>query len=529
MKSSDFALFFSFLKSCKAHSAAARQPVYKGICLIDTSVNDEFILYGIAKIGLIFSTLHQLKPVSIPFLTTFKGRNKQIVRAICGNHVHIHFILMLVIVKNFITILRLIMPLRNISDVLPLTIKGITVGSYIYDQTYVPGSIKITPRQRIRVLFSLAIFLADEYAISKSNVRLVLIGDPAHRGFLFELCRAKNIPCIHAINVPQMMMRKYKTSDDFTAHYRQVGDAELSLLPKDGNIASAAERYFLERFGGTVINHDTKRAYNSSNARTTRIKLNAEYNLSPSKKLAVIMSHCFSDAPHSNPGMLYENYEQWLIRTIHAISKNNQIEFLVKEHPSASLYMEEGMTRRMMDNIGFGNRLLKPGINTKDIIFSTDYIITCGGTIGIEAPAHGKPVVLASRPPYSRNGFTIEHTTADEYELFLRDKLHTLDPLRDDQIMKAKKVALILLDLLQNRSPEIELGGVQYSMGEAYDKTAFYLRVIEENAVPLHKQNIYNLLRNFDSSTISPLFNHQKLSVMILNNPAHEINYHATT
>ena len=52
---------------------------------------------------------------------------------------------------------------------------------------------------------------------------------------------------------------------------------------------------------------------------------------------------------------------------------------------------------------------------------SVDYMITCGGTSGMEYAFHGIPVIIASSPPYGNFSFVNKANNLEDYHKMLRN------------------------------------------------------------------------------------------------------------
>jgi hypothetical protein len=77
-------------------------------------------------------------------------------------------------------------------------------------------------------------------------------------------------------------------------------------------------------------------------------------------------------------------------------------------------------------------------INTYSLFTVADYGVTVRGTIGMELPCFGVPVVTAGTGRYSHRGFTIDAASAAEYSRILLN-LHTVPPLDAEQIRLARR------------------------------------------------------------------------------------------
>ena len=79
-------------------------------------------------------------------------------------------------------------------------------------------------------------------------------------------------------------------------------------------------------------------------------------------------------------------------------------------------------------------------MSTLSLFELADFAITIRGTVGVEAPVFGVPVVTGGTSHYSGRGFTLDSATQDEYRALLA-RLHEQPPLTDEQVLLAKKHA----------------------------------------------------------------------------------------
>jgi hypothetical protein len=79
-------------------------------------------------------------------------------------------------------------------------------------------------------------------------------------------------------------------------------------------------------------------------------------------------------------------------------------------------------------------------INTYSLFEAIDFGITVRGTIGMELPCFGVPVVTAGSGRYSGHGFTIDTESRESYQSIL-SRLHEFNPLSKEQKCLARKYA----------------------------------------------------------------------------------------
>ena len=178
-------------------------------------------------------------------------------------------------------------------------------------------------------------------------------------------------------------------------------------------------------------------------------ELRAILGLDPTKKTAVVFTHILYDATFFYGDSLFEDYEQWLIETVRAAIANPRLNWVIKVHPvnvwrskmdGAPLVQLEAETlRKRFGELPVHVKLMPAdtGINTFSLFDVTDYGLTVRGTVGMELPCFGIPVVTAGTGRYSGRGFTNDPVTRADY-MALLTRLETLPRLDDDAIRRAR-------------------------------------------------------------------------------------------
>ena len=99
------------------------------------------------------------------------------------------------------------------------------------------------------------------------------------------------------------------------------------------------------------------------------------------------------------------------------------INWVFKAHPCDNWYGKIN-GQRLQDLIKNENReniiLANEKWNGLELINSLDGIVTCHGTIGIEAVSQGVPVLTPYKGWYGHAGFTLSANTKNEYVKFLK-------------------------------------------------------------------------------------------------------------
>lgn len=184
----------------------------------------------------------------------------------------------------------------------------------------------------------------------------------------------------------------------------------------------------------------------------------AQLELDPRKKTAVIFSHVLWDATFFYGTNLFDDYEEWLVETVKTACRNPAVNWVVKLHPDYVWKMKKaGDTRLPPEFTALGGKvgtlpahvkLLAPetDISTYSLFGVTDWCLTVRGTIGVEMPCFGIPVLTAGTGRYSGLGFTVDSASRAEYLERLASIQH-IPPLTSTEVELARRHAFALLRL----------------------------------------------------------------------------------
>ncbi len=474
-----------------------------GYLLYDAFYNESMRIYGITKTALVLANIKGLKPLGLEPLKP-NEENYQLIHSMNKNMIGNKNVFLFSSVIQIFPILKVFLSVKTKKDLINLKIDNYEIGKYLYDHILI--SFKIPTIEyfsfaiRKRLLMEICYFFYFKKVISEYNIKMIVIGDNVYRyGLLFELAKQNNIECVAPISLNTYSTTLFKEPIDFTNHYRRPEQATLNVL--ENNIVDKyVDDYFEKRFSANLDRHDVKNAFSKDKPILSKDEVVEQYNLNPNLPIVIVMAHVFCDAPHGNPGLLFDDYYDWIVNTITSLNKNKQVNFLVKEHPSAELYNEKGRVSKILSSLQLNHLLIDEKMHNMTILNDFDVVVTCGGTIGLEFCYKSKPVVLGSKPPYSGFGFTHEPTTKEDYNSLMVSGIESLPKLDETQRDNVKKFIYHDFVLMDNYHENLELGGQQFYFGKEIDYDMFYDEVIKYNDNKLEDQNIYQLLNNFVKS-----------------------------
>lgn len=229
-----------------------------------------------------------------------------------------------------------------------------------------------------------------------------------------------------------------------------------------------------------------------------REKVLKEMGIENNKKNVVIMAHCFSDAPHRNMPMLYQDYYVWLEETLKITQENNQVNWILKPHPSREHYGESGSVEELFEKYKHDNLYLMPDkFSTVVIKEIADVIVTVNGSAGMELSCLGIPCVNAGTPYYAYFNYTHIPQSKEEYYKLLKNA-EKIEKLNEEQIITAKKVFGSFYKIILNK--EDEFAQKSYMIHQKYVKNgdvdeanADFLELLEETMESGSLESIYDI------------------------------------
>lgn len=449
----------------------------EGVILVDLQSTSEFFVTVIMKISAALREVVRGDLVVLNAIRAGKSVNDIVESYLPKRMINIAILMLHGLIHKNMWLIRIMASMRTGEALVQMRVGEYEIGACIYDsiiRRMALSSIdRLTLKQRFFVLMELAYFFGLKRYVEKNNIVYVVLPDNAYRnGLLFEIARVKSLPSIVGIDLNGMSMHRYAKAEDYVFHCRTPDEEVVRKVVESESLIECAKQYLWMRTTAQEKQHDVLRAY-SSNEHVDRESLVRSYGVNPGKKIALVMAHIFCDAPHAYPGMLFKDYEDWLVKTCVRLSKNDQINYLVKEHPSCTLYGEEGLTKKILESNGLHDKIMCANINTKSLFDSVDVLVTCGGTAGMEFPCFGVPVLVAARSPYCYEEFIRCPSTTEEYMREL-DLIHEYEKHDEEDCKRALAVLYVVQSIMKVPREGFGLGTQDYYLGSQIDMANFF-------------------------------------------------------
>ncbi len=273
-------------------------------------------------------------------------------------------------------------------------------------------------------------------------------------GPLYDVALARNLNVIQYVHAgthwrDALMLKRY-SADTRRMHPASVSQEtwrvvrELEWTPER---EASLRAEFEIRYGEGERHPDA--GLQEGKQRKTADAVREQLGLAAGRKTAVVFSHVLWDANLFYGDDLFDEMETWLVETVRAACANDAVDWIIKVHPANMIKAERGQElneivaiRERIGPLPSHVHLLMPetDINTFSLFEVADWAITIRGTIGMELPCFGVPVLTAGTGRYSGLGFTIDSETASDYLARLAH-IQDIPPLDEETVLLAKRHA----------------------------------------------------------------------------------------
>jgi hypothetical protein len=364
--------------------------------------------------------------------------------------------------KNYLEEKKIkISELQNLDEIKKITFKGAWVGPQILSslfRSYKSGVIDFQDFE-IKIRLSNIIQNSIKYVniaefISESiKFDMCVVNEPNYEinGALVDILIKNEVDVIQYIqpSKDEALILKRLNKETRRAHPASVSKENFTNIIQgewNDEFDSILEKEFTSRYNGSNLLQKRNQAVNYE----ADLDILSLLGISKKdKKIACIFCPVLWDANLFYGEDLFEDFGDWLRATLIAASKNDNLIWLLKLHPANSWKMQNEGASGSAADYKIINSLFKElpeniividpdfKISTLNLFKIIDYGITVRGTIGLELPCFGIPILTAGTGRYSDLGFTIDSKSKKEY----LDKLSVLEqipPLRNQEVQLAK-------------------------------------------------------------------------------------------
>lgn len=508
-----------FIKvNTKFHKSRRKSRSSRKYILVDATYTNFYALTVILKIA---SAVSEILDMNIMILSPLRA-NRKVIKFIKSFYPKLIIsqkkMLLYGLIWNWIRVTKWTISIKTGKDLVGFSDESNAIGKHIYDITlrrrFLTTVEKLDIRNKIDVFYGLLFYYSIKDFLKRKSASFIILVEPAFKNAIIsEILKKEKIPFISGIELNGIMMHKFTEKSDYLYHCRRPDFELVEKIMHEPALMQRAEEYLARRLRGEEQQHDVIRAYAKNKKRIGRNELISTYTLKDNRRIVLVMAHVFCDAPHIYPNMLFQDFKDWLVKTCLRLARNECIDFVVKEHPSAGLYGEEGETSKVLRKYGFHEKVLSNDIITSCFFKHVDVVVTCAGTAGIEFPCHGVPVLIGAKAPYASSSYVrVPDSITQYYEEI--DRIHEYSRVSSERVKMAKALLFLTQEVMKVPKTDLGFGTQEYFKGCSFDEDKFVAEMIEECLSGRGYEALMDVIRTFLNGKYKNLINLKKVNIL---------------
>jgi hypothetical protein len=360
---------------------------------------------------------------------------------------------------------NLLYNINNIEDFINLRYENIEVGKISYDD-YLRNTFKGTEN---KINYKLIFFLFKVLNSLEKIKKIKLINkikiyntheiqfNPEAILFQFFLKNNCQIFC-KGIGQTEIGLRKFtKFSQRMYNRHSMSKNLFIKLYKSENNHLYEKSGFDLikKRFENKRnINdiHDLTFAYDPKKKIVDRKYICDLFNWDINKPIIVVFANNIFDGVFEKRTSLFQDNYIWLQKTTQLLSNNNNINILVKKHPTEFVTSKiKDVTLNVVNNIKQNCKFIEifpENIHPSSILNFAQCILTEHGNAGVEYSCYGIPAIITGDASYYKLGFAYEPKNIIQYENLIKD-IHKIKKLNQDQVKKARIFAYAYINLIK--------------------------------------------------------------------------------
>ena len=209
----------------------------------------------------------------------------------------------------------------------------------------------------------------------------------------------------------------HKPTDIFEFGDRMARN-DMELLPATQQIAleQCGEQEVARRIEGITNNIGASYAFRKNSLEVNKQEICEQFGWEISTPIVAFYSSNWFDYPHSFGMNRFLDHWDLIQAVVEAAKLQKKVNWLIKGHPCDAWYGSVDFRKRMADAETAHIKITQQLWGGAGLLKAIDAFVTCHGTVGVEAAALGKPVLVAERGWYDQAGFV---RTSDSREDFL--------------------------------------------------------------------------------------------------------------
>jgi hypothetical protein len=194
--------------------------------------------------------------------------------------------------------------------------------------------------------------------------------------------------------------------------------SDLTALPdiKAKAMAAAGVACLKNRWDGRTDDIGAQYAFQRARENINRAAIVEKFRWDSCLPIVAVYAANWFDYPHSYGATHFRDFLDWVQATLTVAMSNRRTNWLFKAHPCDEWYGSVTLLDIMPSLKGYDHiRLVPKEWNGSALLDAVDGVVTYHGTVGVEAAALGKPVLVSDRGWYQDTGFVKWPKSREEY------------------------------------------------------------------------------------------------------------------
>lgn len=340
----------------------------------------------------------------------------------------------LIRVINLVKAFKMLKNIESIDKLIKLKVDKIEIGRLTYDQFL--RFVKDPSIKNIVVDFyfvlAQAITLNNQFKkLFIKNKNTYLIQSETHY-FPLSLCFSNAIKFGNKIisrrgEIAKIGLKIFsKKMNNYRENRNRPSKKSFNLfknkLIKNKILIKNIDKYFDLNIGKEI--HQIIKKNNPKKNFENRKEINNYFNFDYKQPIVLILAHELSDGNLHNSWNLFKNDLFWLEETLKKIKDINNVNWIIKPHPSESIYNNKIKTKDVF-NAYVKNKnniaLFPDNYNIENFHKFISVAITSHGSAGFQYPLKSIPTIICGESTSSGFGFNIEPKTKEQYFNILKN------------------------------------------------------------------------------------------------------------
>ena len=332
-----------------------------------------------------------------------------------------------VVIKNFKTLKDEFKKIQKIKNQFEYKFDGIEFGKISYDaylRVKLYGRLKNLSQYKYYVFRSIITYLNIKNFIERDIC--IYSGKEIQfnpRGIIFQACLKNSIKSYIVWGLhDRFSVRKYSK---FSQRYFSRSHINKHDFISNMNIDNidCGKRYIEDKYSlrerNKFLDIDTTLAFDHNLKKLDKETFLNLLDLDINKKTAVIFAHCVYDGVFASPKIMFDDFYTWLEETVLCLTKNNNINVIIKPHPTERHRTNFNSCEEVYTNNNLKKfrhiKLLKNEFHPTTLANVADFCITANGTAGAEYAAFDIPCITTNYAPYNYCSFNHNFKHKDQY------------------------------------------------------------------------------------------------------------------